>query len=23
MYPNKDYHRFYIGEILNAISNFD
>jgi flavin reductase (DIM6/NTAB) family NADH-FMN oxidoreductase RutF len=23
MYPNKDYHRFYIGEILNAMSNFD
>jgi len=23
MYPNKDYHRFYIGEIMNAMSNFD
>ncbi len=23
MYPKKDYHRFYIGEIINAMSKFD
>lgn len=23
MYPEKDYHRFYIGEIVHAMTNFD
>jgi len=23
LYPNKDYHRFYIGEIVNLLAKFD